>query len=400
MKILIATDGYKYNTGGVTASILALCSGLRRKGHEVKILSPSNCLKSFRDGDDYFIKSVPAFYYPDMRIALSINDPLLKELEAWHPDIIHAQTEGSAYIMAKRIMKRCGAPLIMTCHTDYAHFVFGRLKGFPPVKAIMCGTGKILYHNADKVIAPSQKASDFAFLHSMQERMAVIPNGMELEKYQKTMSASERGALRKSLGIDDNTKVLVSVCRLSKEKNIRELIAFLPSLINKMPDVKLLLVGDGPDRSYLEKQTEKLNLKDNIIFTGRVPAEDVWRYYNLGDVFVSASTFEVHSMSYLEALSQGLPMLCRADDALTGVLEHGYNGMIYHSREEFAEFAQRMLCDDSLRENMKQNSLKKAKDFSSDAFADSVLQLYKEAITENGKSEFSGKGVIYGNKKK
>ena len=140
MKILIATDCYKFNTGGITASVLALCAGLRRKGHEVKVLSPSNGRKSFRDGDDYYIKSVPAFYYPDMRFAFSMNDTLIKELEVWYPDIIHVQTEGSAYLMAKRISKNCDAPMIMTCHTDYAHFVFGRLRSFPPIKAFMRGS--------------------------------------------------------------------------------------------------------------------------------------------------------------------------------------------------------------------------------------------------------------------
>ena len=382
MKILIATDCYKWNTGGITASVLALCKGLRRKGHDVRVLSPSNNHKSFRDGDDYFIRSLPAFYYPGMRVAFSLHDPLIKELEAWRPDIIHVQTEGAAYRISKRIMKCCNAPLIMTCHTDYAHFVFGRLRFFPPIKALMCGIGKMIYRKASKVIAPSQKAGDFAFLHSMQNRLTVIPNGMELEKYQKTLSVSEKSSLRKSLGVGDRTKVLVSVSRLSKEKNIRELIAFLPSLLKKMPDVTLLVVGDGPDKKHLEKQAEKRNLSGNIIFAGRVPADDVWRYYNISDLFVSASTFEVHSMSYLESLAQGLPLLCRADDALSGVLEHNNNGMIYHSQEEFSDFAYQILSDDGMRKSMEQKSLEKARCFSGDVFADSVIQLYKDALEE------------------
>ena len=382
MKILIATDGYKFNTGGITASVLALCSGLRKKGHEVKVLSPSSSHKSFRDGDDYFIKSVPAFYYPGMRIAFSLHDPLIKELEAWCPDVIHVQTEGAAFLISKIIMKCCDAPIVMTCHTDYACFVFGGLRFFPLIKAFMRGVGKTIYRKAAKVIAPSQKAGNFAFLQSIKERMAVIPNGIELEKYQKTLSLPEKQALRKSLGIDDRTKVIVSISRLSKEKNIRELIAFFPLLLKKMPDVKLLIVGDGPDRSHLERQAEKLNITDNIIFAGRVPASDVWRYYNISDIFVSASTFEVHSMSYLEALAQGLPLLCRADDALIGVLEHGCNGMIYHSQQEFSDFAYKILSDDEIRESMGQKSLEKAECFSSDAFADSVMKIYKDAMRE------------------
>lgn len=387
MKILIATDSYKFNTGGITASVLALCSGLRKKGHEVKVLSPSSSHKSFRDGDDYFIKSVPAFYYPGMRIAFSLHDPLIKELEAWCPDVIHVQTEGAAFLISKIIMKCCDAPIVMTCHTDYAHFVFGCLRSFPLIKAFMRGVGKTLYRKAAKVIAPSQKAGNFAFLQSIKERMAVIPNGIELEKYQKTLSLPEKQALRKSLGIDDRTKVIVSISRLSKEKNIRELIAFFSLLLKKMPDVKLLIVGDGPDRSHLERQAEKLNITDNIIFAGRVPASDVWRYYNISDIFVSASTFEVHSMSYLEALAQGLPLLCRADDALIGVLEHGCNGMIYHSQQEFSDFAYKILSDDEIRESMGQKSLEKAECFSSDAFADSVMKIYKDAMRKEAATD-------------
>ena len=366
--------------------MLALCAGLRRKGHEVKVLSPSSSNKSFHDGDDYFIKSVPAFYYPGMRIGFSINDTLVKELEEWRPDIIHVQTEGSAYIMSKRIMKHCGAPLVMTCHTDYAHFVFGHLRSLPPIKAFMCSIGKIIYKNAVKVIAPSQKARNFPILRSVQERVIVLPNGLELEKYQKKPSPQERHNFRKSLGIDDNAKVIVTVSRISKEKSIRELINFFPSLLEKMPDIKLLIVGDGPDKKHLEKQTEQLHLKENIIFAGRIPAEDVWRYYNAGDIFVSASTFEVHSMSYLEALAQGLPLLCRADDALIGVLEHNYNGMIYHLEEEFSDFACKILSDDGMRKRMGQKSLEKAECFSSDAFACSMIQLYENTIDENNKN--------------
>ena len=385
MKVLIATDCYKRNTGGITASVLSLCAGLRRKGHEVKVLSPSGSHKSFRDGDDYYIASVPAFYYPGMRIAVSVHNSLLRELEAWDPDVIHAQTEGSAYMISKKIMKHCGAPLIMTCHTDYAYFVFGRLRAFPPVRALMCSVGRLLCKNAVKVIAPSEKAGHFSFLHSVQERLVVIPNGIESEKYKKCLSESEKRSFRRTFGINESTRVMVSVSRLSKEKNLRELLNFLPSLLTRMPDATLLIVGDGPDRKHLQKQAKKRKLNEHIVFAGSVPAEEVWRYYQLGDIFVSASTFEVHSMSYLEALTQGLPLLCRADDALAGVLEHNENGMIYHSQEEFSDFACRILSDDRLKQSMGQKSLEKAERFSGDAFASSVLKVYENAIRENNK---------------
>ena len=382
MKILIATDCYIYNLGGITASVLALREGLISCGHEVKILALSNSNKSFKDGGDYFIRSFPAFYYPNMRMSFAKKDPLLQELEAWNPDIIHVQTEGSARRFSNMLKKHCHSTMIMTCHTDYSHFLFGKKKNLSIIKAIMKFSGYVLYRNASKLTVPSQKAAEFSFLQTLRNRLTVIPNGMELEKYKNQFTDHERQKFRESLGINKNFKVLVSVSRLSKEKNIRELISFLPELQKKCKDIKLLIVGDGPDREHLEKMTKELNINNSIIFTGRVRSDDVWKYYSAGDIFVSASTFEVHSMSYLEALANGLPLLCREDDALRGVLYHNKNGFIYRSQEEFIDFACELLCNDNLRKNMANYSYKKAEDFSSKTFASSMIKVYNEAISE------------------
>ena len=386
MKVLISTDCYLFNTGGITASVLALCAGLRRRGHEVKTLSMSDRNKSFRDRDDYYIKSFPAFYYPGMRMSFASRDPLLKQLEEWGPDLIHIQTEGSPRRMALKIGKRCGASVVMTCHTDYGYFVFGKYSSSAPVKELMRIAGMILYRQADRVTAPSQKAAKFSFLSSVQDRLTVIPNGMEKEKYQLHLPEDERRAFRASLGIGDHTAALVTVSRLSKEKNVQELICFLTGVIKKVPDIKLLVVGDGPYKKKLEKLTDKLQLSSFVVFTGRIDIGDVWRYYDAGDLFVSASSFEVHSMSYLEALANGLPMLCRADEALSGVLEHNKNGMIYHTEKEFEDYAVLLLREEKLRKEMGRRSALKAELFSSDAFADSMLSVYEDAIIGNKKT--------------
>jgi 1,2-diacylglycerol 3-alpha-glucosyltransferase len=214
---------------------------------------------------------------------------------------------------------------------------------------------------------------------------------MELAKYRNGFSEQQRRAFRASLGIEDHAGVLVSVSRLSKEKNIRELISLFPELQKKGLNVMLLIVGDGPDRAYLERMTDRLQLRRSVIFTGRVRSEDVWQYYASGDVFVSASTFEVHSMSYLEAMANGLPLLCREDDSLRGVLEHGKNGLIYHSRQEFVDYAYRLLRDDDLRNSMARCSQEKAEGFSEGAFAASMLKVYEAAIRETTQNSSDGK---------
>lgn len=379
MKILIATDCYKYSMNGVTTSILALCSGYRRRGHEVKVLSLSYRHLSFREGDDYYIRSFPALIYPDLRISFARRDPLLEELKSWKPDIIHIHTDGSSNRFATQIMKHTGTPLIKTCHTNYDYYVFGRFSSFPPFKALSGFAGSRLYRHANIVTVPSHKAVSFPFLHSLRDRLIVIPNGIELDRYRNRFSARERHAFRLSLGIDDHTRVLIILSRLSKEKNIRKLISYFPDILKKTPDVKFLIVGDGPDKKHLEKQAAKLLLKEHVIFTGRIPADDVWQYYSAADIYVADPIFEVHSMSYMEAMASGLPLFCRADDSLEGVLEHGQNGLIWHSREQFVDLACKLLSDDALRASMADHAIQKAAGFSNDTYASAMLHVYETA---------------------
>ena len=386
MKILIATDCYLFNLGGITASILALSKGLRKQGHAVKILSLSNKFKSYKDGDDYFIRSFKAIYYPGMRTSFAINDCLLKELAEWNPDIIHLQTEGSVRCFANRILKHTNATMIMTCHTDYGHFIFGRYKNNPLVEKIMSYTGRVLYRKATKVTVPSKKATEFPFLKTVKNKIIIVPNGIDLEKYQNKFEEKDRDTFRKSLGIEDNIKVLVSVSRLSKEKNISEIITYFPELLKKYKNVKLLIIGDGPDKGHLEKITKQLGLCDSVIFTGRIPSDEVWQYYAVGDIFVSASTFEVHSMSYLEALANGLPMVCRKDDALIGVVEDNDNGFVYATKKEFINYTYELLKNEKLRKKMANCSYKRALDFSSDVFASLMIKAYKTALSDSLKN--------------
>ena len=157
------------------------------------------------------------------------------------------------------------------------------------------------------------------------------------------------------------------------------------------PDITFMIVGDGPYRTNLETMVEKLDLQEHVVFTGRVPFNDIWCYLAMSDIFVSASVFEVHSMSYLEALAQGLPLLCREDDALDGVLEHGINGYVYNTKEEFVEYGNRILKDDELSRKLKEGSMQKASTFSSEKFAEAMIAVYEDVIKQWNEEDDNGK---------
>ena len=382
MKILIASDCYTFQTGGVTAVVLSLEHGLRELGHEVKVLALSDCGRSYKVDDSYYIRSFPVFYYPEQRRSLVVRDALLEELKAWQPDIVHIHTEGSVCRMATAIAKAVNAPIVMTTHTDYAYFIFGRLRDRSPIRLGFREWGRNTYRRAQAVIAPSEKATGFPQLQAVSDSVQVIPNGIQLEYYQKSVSAQERAALFHRCKLHDNGCTIVMVTRVSREKNVEEIIRCMPELRRKIPHAQLLIVGEGPDRRRLMDYCERKNMTKYVRFIGRIDPEEVYRFYALGDLFASASTFEVHSMSYLEAMACGLPLVCRDDESLKGVLIDGYNGRIFHTEQEFVDDAAEILRDKDLRESMRRASLQKAQEFTKRRFVEQTLILYQNVLKD------------------
>jgi 1,2-diacylglycerol 3-alpha-glucosyltransferase len=384
MKVLISTDCYTYQTGGITNVVLSLERSLRDLGHEVKVLALSNSGRSYKEGESYYIRSIPFVFYPEQRRSMTRRDPLLDELKAWKPDIVHIHTEASTARMARAIAREAGAPIVMTTHTDFAYFIFGRFRDAPILKKLFALWGKRAYRCAQAVVVPSEKARSFPQLVSAADRLTVIPNGIQLERYQRPVSSEERAALFRRYRLADNGCTLVMVTRLSREKNIAEILRYFPALLRVSPKAQLIIAGDGPERKRLEMMAERNGLAGRVRFTGRIDPDEVYRYYALGDVFVSASTFEVHSMSYLEAMACGLPLVCREDASLRGMLDDGENGIIYRTEAEFTEAVARVLGDKPLREAMRAKALVKAGEYSDRRFARCTLDLYEK--TSMGKN--------------
>ena len=389
MKILIASDSYKFQTSGAANVVISLANEFRRRGHSVKVLALSNTKNSFRDGDDYYIGSLPAFVYPDARFSLIRHNRLLRELKAWKPDVIHMHSETSAARMARAIAVADHTPFVMTSHTDYAQFLFGHYSDRRPIRLFFRNLGRIIYRGAIVVTAPSDKALSFPLLGTVTPRMVVIPNGIQLEHYQKKATPEERAALFQRWNLKDNGRTVVIVSRMSKEKNLQEILEFFPSVLERLPDAQLLIVGDGPEREKLEASVEALGMSDSVRFTGRIPPDEVYLYYDMGDLFASASTFEVHSVTYLEAMAQGLPLVCRDDPCLHGVLENGENGIAYRTKQEFVDGVVSLLTDNELRERMRAKALEKADEFSVERCADRMLELYQGIM----KSETAGESL-------
>ncbi len=336
MKILITTDWYAPTVNGVVASVTTLCRELRARGHAVRILTLSRSPRSYEQDGVTYLGSVPAgLVYPGARLRTAPAERLIRNLLDWKPDIVHSQCEFSTFPIARRIANALSIPLIHTWHTvyeDFTHYFSPSIKwGRRAVAAFARRIGA----RADCLIAPTEKAAAPLRSYGVRRPIRVIPSGIDLHRFETPVVNAELTRLRESLQIPADHFLLLSLGRLAEEKNLPELLLFLAGL--KGQPVTLLLVGDGPYRPQLEQQVRALQLEDQVRFTGMVPPEQTPAYYQLADLFVCASTSETQGLTYAEALASGLPVLCRADPCIAGVISNGINGWQYRDEHSFCQ---------------------------------------------------------------
>jgi 1,2-diacylglycerol 3-alpha-glucosyltransferase len=383
MKILITTDAYMPMINGVVTSVINLYMELKGKGHDVRILTLSSSGKSEIAGDVYYVKSNGIKIYPDARFTVAFWDKVIGEIIEWRPEIIHSQSEFSTFFIAKKIAGKLHIPLVHTYHTMYEQYTHY----FAPNKAVgkkmVTVFTKELLKGVSSVIAPTAKVKKSLIGYGVTAPIAVVPTGLLLERFQVRISEEEKSKLKRSLRIEEKTHVLVSIGRLGKEKNFEELFSNIRELLKKREDVCLLLVGDGPDRKELEQLAADMELEQKIYFVGKVLPEEVYQYYQLGEIFVSCSTSETQGLTFIEAMASGLPLVCKADDCLENVLYDGMNGYVIQNQKEFTDGINSLLENKELYKQMAAEAELVVRDYSVEKFADKIEDIYEEEIFRN-----------------
>lgn len=381
MKILITTDLYAAPTNGVVTSVRNLCEALAKRGHEVRILTLSGDLWSHRDGAVYYIKSVSlGFIYPAVRMPVACHNPFMQEILDWKPDIIHSQCEFFSFQFALHISKALQIPLIHTYHTLYEQYVTYLIPSRRLGAFVVRSLSRRRLKRAAQIIAPTKKVEDALRKYGLPNPISVVPSGISLEQHKQRMPEAERLQKRRDLGIPDEHQVLLSLGRLGTEKNLEELLELFAEELGRNGDLTFLIVGDGPDREHLERQAQTLGVQDHVIFTGMVKPNQVQDYYQLGDVFVSASTSETQGLTYIEAAANGLPLLCRKDPCLNDVIREGVNGYQYTSPEDFLDKLNIVLYDTGWRKDAGAHSEEIAESFDKYSFAAAIEAVYQSVV--------------------
>lgn len=380
MKILITTDCYRPMVNGVVTSVTTLERELTDKGHEVRIVTLSETHRFAKRGNVYYMGSVGAGkLYPQARAAAPVMGHWLREIEEWRPDIIHSQSEFSSFFAARRIAALLDIPIVHTYHTvyeDYTHY-------FSPNEALgkraTALLSRVLLNSTQAAVVPTDKVKKILQRYGVTTPIYVVPSGISLDQFTRRPDRNRIGKLRAGLGISESKKVMVTVGRLAKEKNVEELLDYFDRL--NRPELELVIVGDGPHREALEAHAARLSSVERIHFAGMAAPEEVADYYHLGDVFLCASRSETQGLTYIEALSSGLPVIGRSDDCIDGIVVDGVNGYRYETFEDFERAARRILDGENIRvfsENARQKGLENG----AAQFSERILAVYHRTLEE------------------
>lgn len=378
MNIGLFTDTYFPQVSGVATSIKTLRDELIAQGHNVYIFTSSDprATDSPEDGI-YRFASVPFVSFKDRRIAFTGWFKALRIARRLNLDIVHNQTEFSLGVMGKMVAKEMGIPCLHTYHTmyqDYLHYIAnGRVLKPKDVARL----AHLYLKNMSGIIAPSERVLDTLESYHVESPIRIIPTGVNLRVYKLRDTAEQKAALRAKYGYDRDTPVLLSLSRLAFEKNIQELIASMPDILAQEPRIQLLVVGDGPARQSLERQVREMHLRDHVTFAGQISNDQVPHYYQIADVFVSASDSESQGLTYDEALASGLPIVVRRSEYTDQLIDDPEIGVSFQKRADLVNGVLNYIQNPPVEEAQTKRQ-QKLHDISAEVFGRRVIEFYEE----------------------
>lgn len=388
MRIGIFSDTYTPFINGVSTSIVCLKKALEKKGHEVYVVTVNNEKMGYSYDEKERVMRIPALKAGiyDYRLSMIYSFKAKKKIKELNLDVIHSQTEFGIGTFARLVAMELDIPIVHTYHTLYEEYLNSLTKN--KIKYMVNGFVEYLaeYYcdsSIGELIVPTAKTKEiFKKQYKFKREVHVIPNGIDLDKFSiENINKKELEKIKKQYGIKDTDFVIMYVGRLGPEKNIPFLARAQKQIVKKHKNCKLVIVGEGPVKNELEKITS--SIRENVIFTGKIPQSDIQYYYRLADVFATASKFETQGLTVIEALASGVCALCILDDSFKDALIDNVNGNFFETEKEYVDLVDKLMTDEKLLNKYKKNAIKTANEHSYLTFGDKVLEVYEFAIKNN-----------------
>ena len=364
--------------GGSGVLATELGKALAKKGHQVHFISYSQParLEAFVENIFYhevYIPQYPLFQHAPYETALA--GKIVEIVRSNHLELMHvhyAIPHASAALLAKMILKEEGInmPVVTTLHgTDIT--LVGREASYEPVV-----TWSI--NQSDAVTAVSDSLVRDTLKHFAVKRpIRMIPNFIDFERFNKKPRQHF-----KDLIAPNNERILVHTSNFRKVKRVEDVVRIFDIIQQKIP-AKLLLIGDGPERSNIEKVCRELHVYDKVTYLGK--QEAIEEILSICDLFILPSESESFGLSALEAMACEVPVISSNAGGLTEVNIDGVTGFLSDigNYEEMAGNALTLLQDDAMLIQFRKNALEQAKTFDLNSILNQYVAVYEEMIQLN-----------------
>lgn len=374
MNITFLSQVYYPTVNGVVISMANFAQGLRELGHTVYVVA--NPPETPYKDDEYTFRWKRKL--PIKKEGYALPLPFSKKIgEIFRAsDIIHAHHPLEILIGAFRKLKWFGGKkLVYTYHTMYDEYAkvylpFGLGETESAKKIIRKAMPKAVpffCNRCDLVVAPSRGAKKFLQENGVKRRIEVIPTGIDVDEF----SQADGSDLRKKYKIKG--PLIIYTGRVAKEKNI-DMLLDAYKRVSENHEVTLMLVGEA-DRD-LELKVKSV---PGVIMTGRIAPEKMPKYYNIPDTlfFVTASSTETQGITYLEAMSAGLPVVAMSCWGSDDFVKNGKSGYRVGSLEELVEKMNLLIDNGRLRKKMAKNAAERAEKYTVIKMARKLLRAYR-----------------------
>lgn len=384
LKIGFFTDSYLPYTSGVVRSIETFSAGLQAQGHEVFIFAPDypNNQGQLDEDGVFRFPSIPAPTYHDFVLAVPFSIRLRPTLKKIGLDIIHVHSPFLLGSLGSHSAKKLNIPLVFTFHTLYDQYAFYLPLGHNFAKKITKKYCTDFCNHCDLVIVPTGIIGKQLREWGVSTAIKALPTGIDIDSFR----TEEKNWLYQKYNINFSERLIISVGRLGKEKNFPFVLKSFKNVNAAFPNTRLILVGDGPEKDALVNLTEELEISEKVLFTGKLPKEDVVKAYNSAHIFIFASITETQGLVVGEAKAAGLPTVAVKAFGISEMIEDGVDGFLTGlDIDEFTNKVNLLLSDEDLRLTMSQNALKNSEAISAENCTQKLIQQYLEVIERYNK---------------
>jgi len=370
------TNSYQPVMSGVVRSISTFRSALTQMGHNVFIFAQH--ADDHEDTEPFIFRypSIEVPPYQDYPLSIPLSPFVDRLLPSLKLDVIHSHHPFLIGGVAADKARRLQVPLVFTFHTryrDYSHYI---ALNQPFVKDQIDRWVKDYLRRCHHIIAPSESMrSLLAEEYGVLDQVSVVPTGIDLALYEQASGE----AVRQRLGWQDKI-VLISIGRLAKEKNWALLLDAAAPILQNHENTLLAVLGDGAERSELEKRAAALHIAESVAFLGSIPMTDIPAYLKAADLFCFASTTETQGLVTMEAMAAGLPVVAVDATGTRDAVEHDREGLLTpNDSKALSRALEEMLADETVRAKFSRQALIKAQSFEIRKQGEKLIAAYKQA---------------------